>query len=441
MPSPAQGQGFSADLRFVNVPIAIVGMSGVMPQSEDLGEFWENLKNSRDLVTVIPRDRWRWEDYYGDPLKEVNKSNSKWGGFMKEVDKFDPLFFGISPREAQTMDPQQRIFLETVWKAIEDSGQKVSDLSGTRTGLFVGVATNDYIDVMNSLHVALDGYSASGNSHSVLANRVSFLLNLRGPSAPIDTACASSRVARHRAIESIHTGSCEMAIVGGVQVMLSPAAYISFGMAGMLSGDGKCRTFDKQANGYVRGEGCGAIFLKPLSAAEADGNHIYAVIRATAENHGGRVTTLTAPNSSAQSSLLVEAYEKAQIDPATVGYIECHGIGSSLGDPIEIQALNKAFAELYKKRNLAPAKTPHCGLSSVKPNIGHLETAAGISSLLKALLAIRHKQIPACIHLEEISPFISLRGTPFYIADKLTAWEAATDENGASVPRRAGVSS
>jgi acyl transferase domain-containing protein/tryptophanase/SAM-dependent methyltransferase len=432
---------FSPELRFMNMPIAIVGMSGVMPQSDDLNEFWENLKNSKDMISVIPPDRWRWEDYYGDPLKEVNKSNSKWGGFMREIDKFDPLFFGISPREAETMDPQQRLFLETVWKAIEDSGQKVSDLSGTRTGLFVGVATNDYIDVMKRLNVALDAYSASGNSHSVLANRVSFLLNLHGPSAPIDTACSSSLIALHRAIESIHSGSCDMAIVGGVQVMLSPAAYISFSMAGMLSGDGKCKTFDKQANGYVRGEGCGAIFLKPLAKAEADGNHIYAVIRATAENHGGKVTTLTAPNSTAQAALLVEAYEKAHIDPATVGYIECHGTGTSLGDPIEIQALGKAFSELYKKRNKAPAQTPHCGLSSVKTNIGHLETAAGIASLLKALLSIKHKQIAANLHFEELNPYINLKGTPFYIADKLTTWEAPKNENGSSLPRRAGVSS
>ncbi|HEY8459578.1 MAG TPA: beta-ketoacyl synthase N-terminal-like domain-containing protein, partial [Blastocatellia bacterium] len=218
------GRGFSPELRFVNEPIAIVGIAGVMPKSEDLDVWWENLKNSKDLITVIPKDRWNWEDYYGDPLKEANKSNSKWGGFMKEIDKFDPLFFGISPREAQMMDPQQRIFLECVWKAIEDSGQKVSDLSGTRTGLFVGVGSNDYVDLLRTMPITLDGYTASGNSHSVLANRVSFLLNLRGPSAPIDTACSSSLVALHRAIESIHTGSCDMAIVGGVQVMLSPAA-------------------------------------------------------------------------------------------------------------------------------------------------------------------------------------------------------------------------
>lgn len=437
----ASDLSLASEHRFMNMPIAIVGMSGVMPQSEDLEEFWENLKNSRDLITVIPPDRWWWEDYYGDPLKEANKSNSKWGGFMKDVDKFDPQFFDISSREAEMMDPQQRIFLEQVWKAIEDSGQKVSDLSGTKTGVFVGVATNDYIDIMKDRGIPLNEYAAPGNSHSVLANRVSYLLNLRGPSAPIDTACSSSLVALHRAVESIHMGSSEMAIVGGVQVILSPGAYISFGMAGMLSSDGKCRTFDKQANGYVRGEGCGAIFLKPLAAAEADGNHIYAIIRATAENHGGRVTTLTAPNSVAQTELLIEAYEKAEVDPATVGYIECHSAGTSLGDPIEVQSLIKAFARLYKRRNKGAATTPHCGLSSFKPNIGYLETANGIAGVLKILLAIKHKQIPATIHFEELNPYINLKETPFYIVDKLTPWESLIGEGGAHLPRVAGVSS
>ncbi|MEO7324485.1 MAG: SDR family NAD(P)-dependent oxidoreductase [Dokdonella sp.] len=440
--APQRASGSHAPVnRFDEMPIAIVGMSGVMPQSQDLNEFWQHLKNGDDLISVIPEDRWDWQEFYGDPFKEVNKSNSKWGGFMKEVDKFDALFFGISKREAQMMDPQQRIFLETVWKAIEDSGHRVSDLSGTRTGLFVGVATNDYVDVMNRLNIGLDGYSASGNSHSVLANRVSFLLNLRGPSAPIDTACSSSLVALHRAIESIHTGSCDMAIVGGVQVMLSPAAYISFGMAGMLSGDGKCKTFDKRANGYVRGEGSGAILLKSLALAEADGDHIYAVVRATAENHGGRVTTLTAPNSAAQAELLIDAYAKAQMDPATVGYIECHGTGTGLGDPIEIQALTKAFGELYKRHDRPPATTPHVGLSSAKTNIGHLETAAGIAGILRVLLAMRHRQIPANVHFEEINPYINLAGTPFYIADKTCDWQSPRSEDGSILPRRAGVSS
>ncbi|HKP96343.1 MAG TPA: SDR family NAD(P)-dependent oxidoreductase [Fibrobacteria bacterium] len=438
--SPSGAEDFPKR-RFVDMPIAVVGMSGVMPQSDDLEEFWENLREARNLVTEIPRDRWKWEDFEGDPLKERNKTNSKWGGFMREVDKFDPLFFGISPREAEMMDPQQRIFLETVWKAIEDSGHKVSDLAGTKTGLFVGAATRDYADVLASHQCTLDGYTASGNSHSVLVNRVSFLLNLRGPSAPLDTACSSSLVALHRAIESIHSGSCDMAIVGGVQLMLTPSAYISFSAAGMLSPDGKCKSFDKAANGYVRGEGSGAILLKPLAMAEADGDRILAVIKATAENHGGRVTALTAPNPNAQTELLVEAYGKGRVDPATVGFIECHGTGTSLGDPIEIQALSKAFATLYKDHGRPVPAAAHCGLSSVKTNIGHLETAAGIAGVLKVLLALRHKQIPANLHFRELNPYINLKGTPFFIADKTTDWECAKDEAGNPLPRRAGVSS
>jgi len=437
----AQKLGISADSRFVDCPIAIVGIGGVMPKSKNMQEYWENLKNEENMISVIPRDRWIWEDYDGDPITEKNKTNSKYGGFIDDADKFDPLFFGISPREAEMMDPQQRVFLETVWNTIEDSGYKVSDLSGTKTGLFVGVAVHDYSDLMNGLNVELDGYTASGNSHCMLANRISFLLNLRGPSAPIDTACSSSLIAIHRAIESIHTGSSDMAIVGGVQLMMTPAAHISFGMAGMLSTDGKCKTFDKSANGYVRGEGSGAIFLKPLAQAEADNDQIYAVIKATSENHGGKATMLTAPNPHAQAELLVEAYEKGQIDPATVGYIECHGTGTSLGDPIEIRALAKSFQELYAKHNKAIPETPHIGLSSVKTNIGHLETAAGISSFLKAVLAMKHKQIPASLHFEELNPHISFAGTPFYVVDKTTPWKRLVGADGKEAPRRAGISS
>lgn len=443
-PAPAVAtiaQPVSRERRFIDEPIAIVGIGGIMPQSENLEAFWENLRDARDLVTEIPRDRWIWEDYHGNPLKEVNKSYSKWGGFIRDVDKFDPLFFGITPREAEMMDPQQRIFIETVWAAIEDAGHKVSDLAGTKTGLFVGASAKDYIDVLAEHQSALDGYSASGNSHSILANRVSYLFNLRGPSAPLDTACSSSLIALHRAIESIHTGSSDMAIVGGVQVMLTPVAHISLSSAGMLSPDGKCRTFNKDANGYVRGEGAGAILIKPLAKAEADGNPIYAVIKATAENHGGRVTNLTAPNPKAQAELLTEAYEKAHIDPTTVGYIECHGTGTSLGDPIEIQALKKSFSDLYRKHGKTAATEPHCGLSSVKTNIGHLEPAAGIASLLKVLLAMKHKQIPALLHFEELNPYIDLKGSPFYIVDKTVPWVAARTADGKDLPRRAGVSS
>lgn len=439
--SAVGGGDFSRDRRFLDEPIAIVGMAGVMPQSENLETFWEHLRDARNLVTEIPRDRWIWEEYDGNPVKEANKSNSRWGGFMREVDKFDPLFFGITPREAEMMDPQQRLLIETVWHAIEDSGHRVSDLSGTRTGLFVGVSAKDYIDVLAENASTLDGFSASGNSHSILANRISFLLNLRGPSAPIDTACSSSLVALHRAIESIHTGSSDMAIIGGVQVMLTPVAHISLSSAGMLSVDGKCKTFDKDANGYVRGEGVGAIFIKKLADAQRDGNPIHAVIRATAENHGGRVTMLTAPNPKAQAELLFEAYDKGDVDPATVGYIECHGTGTSLGDPIEIQALKKSFSDLYRKHGRAAPAEPHCGLSSVKTNIGHLEPVAGMAGLLKALLAIRHRQIPALLHFETLNPYIDLDGTPFFIAHETVDWPSPRDAQGHTLPRRAGVSS
>lgn len=439
--SVGPGGDFSRDRRFLDVPIAIVGMAGVMPQSDDLEAFWDNLRDARNLVTEIPRDRWIWEEYDGNPIKEANKSNSRWGGFMREVDKFDPLFFGITPREAEMMDPQQRLLIETVWHAIEDSGHRVSDLSGTRTGLFVGVSAKDYIDVLAESQSTLDGFSASGNSHSILANRISFLLNLRGPSAPLDTACSSSLVALHRAIESIHTGSSDMAIVGGVQVMLTPVAHISLSSAGMLSVDGKCKTFDKDANGYVRGEGVGAIFIKTLADAERDGNPIHAVIRATAENHGGRVTMLTAPNPKAQAELLFEAYDKGGVDPATVGYIECHGTGTSLGDPIEIQALKKSFSDLYRKHGHAAPAEPHCALSSVKTNIGHLEPVAGMAGLLKALLAIRNRQIPALLHFETLNPYIDLDGSPFFIARETLDWPAPRDAQGYALPRRAGVSS
>ncbi|MBD8525904.1 SDR family NAD(P)-dependent oxidoreductase [Pseudomarimonas arenosa] len=440
--APAGTGRFSPGRRFIERPIAIVGMSGVMPQADTLDEYWDKLSRAENnMVTLVPPDRWDWEAYYGNPMAEKNKTLSKWGGFMREVDKFDPLFWGISPREAEMMDPQQRIFLESVWGAIEDSGHRVSDLAGTKTGLFVGAATRDYIDLMATYQAELDGYSASGTSHAILVNRVSFLLNLHGPSAPLDTACSSSLVALHRAIESIHTGSCDMAIVGGVQVMLTPAGHISFGAAGMLADDGKCKTFDSRANGYVRGEGSGAILIKPLENAIADGDHIYAVVKSTAENHGGKVTMLTAPNPNAQAELLVEAYEKAEIDPRSVGYLECHGTGTSLGDPIEIQAMKKAFSELYHKHQLPPPATPHIGLTSAKTNIGHLETAAGIAGILKVLLSIKHKQIPALLHFEKLNPYINLDNTPFYPVAKTQAWAPAVDEQGRAYPRRAGISS
>jgi acyl transferase domain-containing protein/SAM-dependent methyltransferase len=427
---------------FINTPIAIIGMSGVMPQSEDLESFWQHLVAGDDLITEVPSDRWDWQAYYGDPFKESNKTQIKWGGFMPAVDKFDAGFFNISAREAELMDPQQRIFLETVWKAIEDAGYKASDLSGTKTGVFAGIASADYSELVKNKSIEIEAYTATGTVFSILANRISYLLNLQGPSESIDTACSSSLIAIHKAVEAIHSGTCDMAIAGGVQAMITPTLTISFSKAGgMLSEDGRCKTFDKSANGYVRGEGVGAILLKPLAQAEADGDNIYAVIKGSAENHGGHATSLTAPNPNAQAQLLINAYEKANIDPSTVSYIEAHGTGTSLGDPIEINGLKNAFADLYKKQGKSLPTEPHCGIGSVKTNIGHLETTAGMAGVFKVLLAMQHKTLPRLLHFKELNPYIHLQETPFYLVTENRPWTPLTDSNGQVIPRRAGVSS
>ncbi|BBB93424.1 MAG TPA: SDR family NAD(P)-dependent oxidoreductase [Methylomusa anaerophila] len=421
--------------------IAVIGISGVMPQSRDLHEFWKNLEKGNDCITEIPPERWDWREWYGDPEKEINRTYVKWGGFMPDVDKFDSLFFGISPLEAELMDPQQRIFLETVWKTIEDAGYRPSEFSGTNTGLFVGVSTNDYYEQLLRQNVEIKAQTATGRANSILPNRISYMMNLSGPSEPIDTACSSALVAVYHAIRSIQNGDCKMAIAGGVNVLTSPTLFVAFSKAGMLSNDGRCKTFDKRANGYVRGEGVGAVLLKPLRQAEEDGDHIYAVIKACAINHGGHANSMTAPNPNAQAELLVRAYDEADIPIDTVTYLEAHGTGTSLGDPIEINALKQAFGELHQKTGSKPISKKCCGISAVKTNIGHLESAAGIAGLLKVILSMKYGKIPGILHFENINPYIDLTDTPFYIVDKTKGWERLTDEQNNEIPRRAGVSS
>ncbi len=310
--------------------IAIIGISGIFPGSPDLEQFWTNLVTQKDLITEIPKERW-----------DAYKTEIKWGGFIDRIDKFDAGFFNISPREAELMDPQQRLFLETVWKTIEDAGYVPEELSANKTGLFVGVSSNDYSELLQQSEIS--AYTPTGNAHCILANRVSYLLNLTGPSIAIDTACSSSLVALHQAVESILNKNCELAIVGGVNAILSPMLHIAFSKAEMLSKDGRCKTFDKSANGYVRGEGVGAILIKPLQKALQDGDTIYGVIKATAVNHGGHVSSLTVPNPNAQAELIVSAMERSHIAPDTISFIETHGTGTSLGDPIEVNGLKKAF--------------------------------------------------------------------------------------------------
>ncbi|MDM5187018.1 SDR family NAD(P)-dependent oxidoreductase [Bacillus sp. DX4.1] len=420
-------------------PVAIIGMSGIMPQSEDLDVFWKHLVKEKDLISEIPNDRWDWKELYGDPVSGSNKTNIKWGGFMGDIDKFDSLFFGISPKEAELMDPQQRILMENVWKTIEDAGYKASELSGTRTGIFIGVSSSDYGDLQTQSEI--QAQTSTGMSHCILTNRISYLLNLHGPSEPIDTACSSSLVAIHRAIEQIQNGECELAIAGGINVIASPTLYLSFNKAGMLCEDGRCKTFDKDANGYVRGEGVGTLLLKPLSRAEADGDHIYGVIKGSAVNHGGRANSLTAPNPNAQADLIIRAWRKAKVDPSTASYIETHGTGTALGDPIEINGLKKAFNQLYKEWGKSVSEEKKCGIGSVKTNIGHIEAAAGIAGICKVLLAMKNNVLPASIHYKELNPYIKLEDSPFYIVNKTTPWKQIRDEHSRIIPRRAGISS
>ena len=425
-------------------PVAIVGMSGSFPGAVDLAAFWENLLGEKDSIGEIPPQRWDWRAIYGDPTREVNKTHIKWGGFIEGIDEFDPMFFGISPKEAELMDPQQRLLMMHTWKAVEDAGYSTASLSGSKTGIFVGTAGSGYGDLVARANGPIDGYNATGATPSVGPNRMSYLLNLHGPSEPIETACSSSLVAIHRAVRAMQCGDCDMALVGGINAIVTPWAHISFSKAGMLSEDGRCKTFSKNANGYVRGEGVGILFLKKLDAAERDGDHIYGLIRGSATNHGGRATSLTAPNSQAQAEMIKSAYREARIDPRSVTYVEAHGTGTRLGDPIEINALKSAFASLAGDAALGeddPQEAARCGIGSVKTNIGHLELAAGVAGVMKVLLQLRHRTLVKTLHCEDVNPYIELADSPFYIVQDTQPWPVRQDKAGASLPRRAGVSS
>ena len=411
--------------------VAIIGMSGRFPMARDIEEFWTNLQAGRDCIGEIPSDR-NWQALGDEP---------RWGGFIDGIGNFDARFFGISPREAEQMDPQQRLLMEYAWKAIEDAGYAPSSLSGSNTALFVGTASSGYGNLILQSGAAIEGYSSTAVVGSIGPNRMSYFLNLHGPSEPIETACSSSLVAIHRALSAMAAGDCDQAIVGGINLILSPETHTSFAKAGMLCPDGRCKTFSRHANGYVRGEGVGMLFLKKLRAAERDGDHIYGVIRGSAENHGGRANSLTAPNPKAQAELLKRAYSRAGIDPRTVGYIEAHGTGTELGDPIEVNGLKSAFRDLYLSTGGAEVEGAHCGVGSVKSNIGHLELAAGVAGVIKVLLQLRHRTLVPTLHCDEVNPYIQLQGSPFYLVRETCEWTAPRDRNGRELPRRAGVSS
>jgi 3-oxoacyl-(acyl-carrier-protein) synthase len=406
--------------------IAIVGMSCVYPGSPDLDAFWEHLAQGRELVTELPPDRAALDESAAAMRGTPRRGR---GGFLADVDRFDASFFGISPREARLMDPQQRLFLQVVWAAIEDAGYRPGALAGTNTALFVGVSSTDYLQAILRSGVEIDGQAATGNAHSLLANRASFFFDLHGPSEPINTGAASSLLAVHRAIRSIRDHECEMAIAAGVHVALSPGP-------GATGAEG---AFDRTADGYIRGEGVGAILLKPLRKARADRDHIHGLLLGSAVGHGGQAGATPERRAAALSELLAQAYRDAGVDPSSVSYIEAHGVGVAAGDQAELQALTRTFAA-PRAPGSAARRGPACALGNVKANIGHLEAAAGIAGLIKVLLGIRHRALPPLGPADRPRSAPDLRGTSHFIPDCLTAWEPPIDERGRPVPRRAGVS-
>jgi iturin family lipopeptide synthetase A len=400
--------------------VAIVACGARFPGAAGPESFWSLLEGGRHAISELR----------GVP-----------SGYVEGVERFDSLFFGISPREAERMDPQQRILLEVCWEALERAGIRASGLAEKNVGLFVGASTVDYVKVLRESGLPNDLQAATGNSHAVIANRLSFLLNLRGPSLSIDTACSSSLVAVHEAVKSVRSGESSLAIAGGVNLLLDPSITETFAEAGMLSPDGRCFTFDENGNGYVRGEGCGVVVLMPLASAVAQGHEVLAVVRGSRIEHGGRTNSLTAPSARSQGELIERTYLECGVHPDSVGYVEAHGTATKLGDPIEWMGLQQAFAALAEKMGSSGIAEPgNCFVGSVKTNIGHLEAGAGIAGLIKILLMLQHRKIPESLHFRRGNPAIDFNRGRLRVARELGEWPAVENGNGA-LPRRAGISS
>ena len=411
-------------------PIAIIGMGCRFPGGVDNPErFWELLHMGVDAITEIPLARADLREFY-DPNPEIpGKMYFRHGGFLPTVDGFDPEFFGISPREATGMDPQQRLLLEVAWEALERAGQNPETLVGSLTGVFIGIMNLDYmrLQTMSTDFTGIDPYFGTGNGTSFLSGRLSYILGLQGPSLALDTACSSSLIALHLACQSLRLGECAQALVGGVNLVLAPDTNISLSKIRAVAADGRCKTFAAQADGYARGEGCGVLVLKRLSDAQADGDTIMAVVRGSAVNHDGPSGGLTVPSGPAQQALIRQALAQARVEPAAISYIEAHGTGTKLGDPIEVNALAQV---------LSPGRTQPLYIGSVKTNIGHLEAAAGIAGIIKVVLALQHEAIPPHLHFQEPNPLIDWEHIPINVPTVLTPWPRQQ-----GVPRIAGISS
>src|SRR5258705_6803472 len=386
--------------------IAVIGIGCRFPGGvNDTESFWKLLVEGREAVGEVPLDRWNVDRFFDAESGLPGKSIARRGGFLEGIDQFDPQFFGISPREAPYVDPQHRLLLETAWEAIEDAGLVLDLERGTDLGVFVGISHNDYQAIQGTPweHSGIGPHSPTGCAHSIAANRISYCLNLRGPSVAMDTACSSALTAVHAACEHIRAGRGDVALAGGVTVMITPGGFIGFSRASMLSPEGRCKAFDASADGFVRGEGAGMVLLKRLSQAIADGDPIQGVIVGTALNQDGHTNGISLPSPEAQARLVRDACVDAGIAPSQIGFVEAHGTGTAVGDPIEARALSDA---LCADR---PTTSPLL-IGSVKTNLGHLETAAGIAGLVKAVLVLKHGQVPANLHFATPNPNIDFKG-------------------------------
>jgi acyl transferase domain-containing protein/acyl carrier protein/SAM-dependent methyltransferase len=410
-------------------PIAVIGMACRFPGgASDPESFYQLLRDGLDGICTVPGDRWDVDAWYAPDAGTPGRIQTRFGGFVPGCEQFDAAFFDISPREAESLDPQQRMLLEVSWEAMERAGLAPLDHFDTRTGVFVGISGSDYLRHISQDDASrIDAYMGTGNAHSSASGRLSYFFGFKGPCVSLDTACSSSLVAIHAACQSLRSGESELALAGGVNHLLMPDMSINFSRAQMLAPDGRCKSFDARANGYVRAEGCGIVVLKRLSAALTAGDRVLAVIRGSAVNQDGRSSGLTVPNGPAQQMVIRDALRNAGIEPSQVGYVETHGTGTALGDPIEADALGGVFGAHGRERPL--------WISSVKSNIGHLESAAGIASLIKTIQCLRHRELPKTLHFTQPNPHIAWDSLPLRVVTELTAWQTA------QASRVAGVSS
>jgi len=419
----------AAEARIQSKPVAVIGLGMRFPGcGSDPGEFWRMVLEGRDAIRAVPADRWDRDALYSPDAATPGKINTRYGAFLEDVRRFDAAFFDVTPREAVRMDPQQRIFLETAWHALEDAGLPKAAIAGTDAGIFVGIHGHsaDYQAMQFSDPATLDAYAGPGTAQDMIGGRLAYWLDLHGPAVTVNTACSSSLTAVHLGCRSLRAGDCSIAFAGGVNLLLGPAFTVGAAQLQLLSADGRCKTFDARADGMGRGEGCGVVVLKLLDTALRDGDRVLAIIRGSAVNQDGKTNGLTAPNGLAQQRVLRRALQDAGVQPWEIGYVEAHGTGTALGDPIEVEALAEVLA--------GGQRTTPCTLGAVKANVGHLEGAAGIAGLIKTILVLRHRWLPPIANLEKLNPHFALRGSDLSIPQSGRAW--STTER-----RFAGVSS